>query len=297
MTQGMITGVKRFEIHDGPGIRTTVFLKGCPLRCLWCHNPETNLPGAQLLYYPDRCIGCGTCARLCTCHKIGKDGHTLDRMACTGCGMCVSACPAKALQLRGRYVPAEELAEELAEDRIFFDASGGGVTLSGGEPLMQPLFSVELLKRLGEMGIHTAMDTSLYASEAVIARVTPFVRLLLVDIKAIDEQVHLRYTGVSNEPILRNIRRLDQDNRAMEFRVPCIPECNMGQIEKIAEFVGLLKHRYPVKLLPYHDFGNAKSQALGRKQPRFKIPSDQEMEQAAEAFRARGIAVKVSGKG
>lgn len=210
--------------------------------------------------------------------------------------MCASACPSKALRLQGHPVTSESLAEELAEDLMFFESSGGGVTLSGGEPLMQPQFTADLLKRLGERGIHTALDTSLYAPASVLAQVAPFTRLLLVDIKVMDDQVHRRYTGVSNLQIIRNIREMDRQNRPMEFRIPCIPDCNMDQMEKIAAFLRTLEHPYSVKLLPYHDFGNAKALALGKRQPCFRPPTAEEMEQAVSLFRSNGIQAAGGGR-
>lgn len=289
MIRGRITAVKRFEIHDGDGIRTTVFLKGCPLRCRWCHNPETIQPKLEPLLYRDKCIGCGICASLCSCHRLEEGIHRFDRESCTGCAACVESCPAKALVSGGKWVTAQELLPELLEDSMFYQASGGGVTLSGGEPLFQPEFAARLLHLLKEAGVSTAVDTSCYAPPAALEGLLADTDLFLVDIKAMDAQVHRRCTGVSNEVILENIRLLDSLGKTMDLRVPVIPGWNDDQMEKIADFAATLRRARSVKLLPYHDYGQAKAAALDQKTEPIAVPTQEQMRHWQEVFLARGL--------
>lgn len=289
MIRGRITAVKHFEIHDGDGIRTTVFFKGCPLRCRWCHNPETIQPKLEPLLYQDRCIGCGTCANLCGCHSLVEGIHRFDRDPCTGCNACVENCPTKALVSGGKWVTARELLPELLEDSMFYQASGGGVTLSGGEPLFQPEFAAQLLRLLKEAGVSTAVDTSCFAPPAALEGLLADTDLFLVDIKAMDEQVHRRCTGVSNGAILENIRLLDSMGKTMDLRVPVIPGWNDDQMEKIADFAATLRCARSVKLLPYHDYGQAKASALDQKTEPISVPTQPQMRHWHEVFLERGL--------
>ena len=231
-----ITDIQRFCMRDGPGIRTTVFFKGCPLKCIWCHNPETQSPQKELFFYPNRCIGCGACA------------------AC---------CPTNALQLTGRDCDAEELLPLLLRDRAFYGEKGG-VTLSGGECLYQASACAELLKLLKKEGVHTAVDTCGAVPREVFEKVLPYTDLFLYDLKAMDEETHLRYTGKSNRLILENLRFLDSVNANVEIRIPHIPTCNDDQIDKIRGFLGTLRNPYPVTVLPYNRYAASKYAALGR---------------------------------
>lgn len=289
MIRGRITAVKHFEIHDGDGIRTTVFFKGCPLRCRWCHNPETIQPKLEPLLYQDRCIGCSTCANLCGCHSLVEGIHRFDRDPCTGCNACVENCPTKALVSGGKWVTARELLPELLEDSMFYQASGGGVTLSGGEPLFQPEFAAQLLRLLKEAGVSTAVDTSCFAPPAALEGLLADTDLFLVDIKAMDEQVHRRCTGVSNGAILENIRLLDSMGKTMDLRVPVIPGWNDDQMEKIADFAATLRCARSVKLLPYHDYGQAKASALDQKTEPISVPTQPQMRHWHEVFLERGL--------
>lgn len=290
---GMILNVKRFEIHDGPGMRTTLFLKGCPLRCKWCHNPESRRREAQLAFYRHKCVDCGACAAVCPsgAQTLVNGVHRFDAEKCVACGKCVAACPKEALALFGRTVSPLEILPELLEDKVFFDGSGGGVTVSGGEPLMQPAFTAELFRLLRENGVHTALDTCLYASREALDTVLPQTDLLLVDLKAIDPEVHKRCTGVSNEIILDNLRYVDRLGKPYEIRIPYIPGENDGEIEKIAAFIDTLKNADRVKLLAYHDLARTKYAALGEdyEMGDRKPPTAAEYEEKFALLAAHGI--------
>lgn len=261
---GTIFDIKRFAIHDGDGIRTTVFLKGCPLKCLWCHNPESISFKPQLAYYVNKCMHCGSCADLCPtgAHVMTEAGHVFHREHCISCGKCEEACPVAALSLFGKTVTPEEILPVLLEDREFYVNSCGGVTLSGGECLMQPDFCAELLRLLKAEGIHTAVDTCGFVPRASIEKVLPYTDIFLFDIKAVDPQVHKSCTGQSNELILENLRYIDAAGKAIEVRVPYVPGHNDQQMEKISALVKTLKNVTAVKVLPYHNYAGSKYEAL-----------------------------------
>lgn len=237
---GRIFEIKRFAVHDGDGIRTTVFFKGCPLRCVWCHNPEGLSPVPQSAFYSHKCIGCGECK---------KENPEV--------------CPGEARVRYGRDVTVEELLPLLLEDRDFYENSGGGVTLSGGECLMQADFCGELLRRLKEAGIHTAVDTCGFVPREALDKVIPCTDVFLYDVKACDEDVHIRCTGQPNGLILTNLRYLDSMGKSIEVRIPYVPQYNDDQIGKIAELLRPLRNIKAVKLLPYHSYAGSKYLALG----------------------------------
>lgn len=290
---GIVLNTKRFEIHDGPGMRTTLFLKGCPLRCKWCHNPESFKRGAELAFYSHKCINCGTCVPACpvSAHKISDGVHTFDSDKCIACGKCSSVCPKEALTLFGREVSPEEILPELLEDKVFFDESHGGVTLSGGEPLVQYEFAAELLKLLKESGVGTALDTSLYAPRKNLDAVMDYVDIFLIDIKAIDSSVHKACTGVDNEIILDNLRYIDSLGKKYEIRIPYVPGENSGEITKIADFITTLENADRVKLLAYHDLSRTKYSALGMDYVMgdTKVPGKDEYEEAFAVLKEHGI--------
>ena len=265
MLKAQIFEIKKFAVHDGDGVRTTVFFKGCPLRCVWCHNPEGLRSGTELALFGHLCVSCGGCASVCErgAHHFGANGHVLDRASCSFCGKCVKACPRDALRLYGREVSADELIPLLLEDREFYEASGGGVTLSGGECLLQADFCAELLKKLKAEGISTAVDTCGYVKREELEKVVPYTDVFLYDVKAADSDVHLRLTGVPNGLILDNLRFLDGAGAKTEIRIPFVPGLNDGEIPAIAGLLRPLSHVTGVRLLPYHDMAAAKYAALG----------------------------------
>lgn len=276
--------IKHFAVHDGDGIRTTIFFKGCPLKCVWCHNPEGMYSERQLAFYSHKCIGCGRCMEICSqkAHSMVEGTHSVDLKKCVACGKCAAECPAQALIIYGIEMTVEELLVEILEDKIFYEHSGGGVTLSGGECLMQSDFCAELLKRVKKAGIHTAVDTCGFVSKKALDKVMPYTDLFLYDIKAMDEDVHSKCTGESNRIILDNLCYLDQCNKEIEVRIPYVPEYNDDQMEKIATFLRKIENLKMVKVLPYHDYAGSKYEALGMNNmlPR-RVPNREEIIQAA----------------
>jgi pyruvate formate lyase activating enzyme len=228
---GTINNVQRLSTEDGPGIRTTVFFKGCPLACSWCHNPESISPHLQIQWYATRCLACRTCLDTCENGALSLDGDrlTIDRSRCQACGRCAEACPANALETLGKKVCAPELVDELLKDRAFFEKSGGGVTLSGGEPLMQASFSLAILQGLKAAGIHTALDTCGLAARQTFERLLPFTDMILYDLKMLDDDLHLKHTAQSNRLILANLIWLNEVIRTKDLpvtlwiRTPLIP--------------------------------------------------------------------------
>lgn len=283
---GKIVSIKRFEIHDGDGIRTTVFLKGCPLSCRWCHNPECIEARPELVYLEQKCLQCGMCEHVCPAHTMKGGKHVYKADKCSSCGKCTEICPGGALKYYGTEISAEELVPKLIDDFPFFKASGGEVTISGGEPLMQPGFTKDVLERLKREDVHTAVDTCGFCTSSVIRSMIPFVDTFLYDIKAFDADAHIRATGQSNEQILNNLKILDKAHALVEIRIPFVPKYNADQIEKIACFLETLSCVKQVKLLPYHSFGNSKYQPLGRKAEHIPLPTEEEIQYALYTLRS-----------
>jgi len=280
---GTVFEIKRFAVHDGDGIRTTVFLKGCPLKCVWCHNPEGISHKPELAYYAHKCIGCGACTTICPngAHSI-KDGiHTFDRSLCTACGKCAEACLGAALTLYGKEMTVDEVLEILLEDRDFYESSDGGITLSGGECLVQADFCAEILRRCKEEGIHTAVDTCGFVSRTALDKVLPYTDVFLYDIKAFDTEVHARCTGQPNQKILENLVYIDQAGKDIEIRIPYVPDYNDNEIEKIGSFLQKIEHLLKVRVLPYHSYAASKYAALDMENtlPE-RIPEEKELTDA-----------------
>ena len=284
---GKIFDIKHFAVHDGPGIRTTVFLKGCPLKCRWCHNPESISPKFQIAWFADKCVECQKCATVCPNNvHVFHNGHSLAVEDCSFCGKCEAICPRGALSVYGKEVTVSDILPALLEDREFYETSGGGVTLSGGECLMQADFCVELLQKVKEYGIHTAVDTCGFVSKEVLDKVIPYTDLFLYDMKAYDEDVHIRCTGRSNGQILENLKYLDGLGKQIEIRIPYVPEYNADQMEKIAKFLAELKHITKIRILPYHNYAGSKYGALTMKNTLpDMLPDDEEIAQARKLIK------------
>jgi pyruvate formate lyase activating enzyme len=263
--EGIIFDIQRFSVHDGPGIRTIVFLKGCPLSCLWCCNPESQKINPIIIFQSSQCIGCGRCVGICPQGILtGQKEGFIDSERCIGCGKCIKVCPVNALMLKGRSMTVEENIKELRKDEINYRRSNGGITLSGGEPLSQPEYAIELLKACHSKGWHTAMETTAFAKKEVIEAVIPHLDLVLLDIKTMDPDISKKYTGVSNEIILENAKRISQITKTI-VRIPTIPGVNATpkDITDICHFVKELHKVNTIHLLPYHNFGESKYELLG----------------------------------
>jgi pyruvate formate lyase activating enzyme len=294
---GFIFNIQGYCIHDGPGIRTSVFLKGCPLRCLWCQNPESHSFYPELVFAEEKCTGCGKCIQVCPENAIrmsGKKSRT-DRQFCKSSGLCVDACPSEARAVIGRRATADEVFKEIAADSLFYQESGGGVTLSGGEPLAQPEFAAHILKKCRDAGFHTALDTCGYASWTIMKEVLRHVDLVLYDFKHMNPELHRKYTGVSNELILHNAEKIHHEmSIPMRARVTVIPGFNDSHenIEATAGFIAdKLSNSIPVHILPYHRLGEAKWDRLDRKSETAAIetPGEQQLVECRRIFESFGL--------
>lgn len=267
--RGYIFDVTRFAVHDGPGIRTTVFFKGCPLHCIWCHNPESIHPLPEIMLYPGKCIGCGECVRVCPqgAQQMDASGeHAFRRDLCRACGRCAVECYAGALVLVGKERTVDEVMALIQQDVPFYERSGGGVTLSGGEPLLQGEFARAILQRCHDEGLHTAVETCGMAPWRSIEHIRPHVDLWLYDLKHLSPTRHKRYTGASNRLILANLCRLAETGAPIEIRIPLIPTVNdeRSHIEAVARFLSSLPHVPTVRLLAYHHMAGSKYTSLGQ---------------------------------
>jgi pyruvate formate lyase activating enzyme len=300
--EGIIFDLKKFAIHDGPGIRSTVFFKGCPLHCRWCHNPEGMSPTPEVMVSAQRCLAeCRACIKLCPQKALakGKDGIVLDRDRCDGCGLCAAACPAEALQMAGRAVSVESVMGELAKDAVFYRDSGGGVTFSGGEPLVQIDFLQELLLAAKKQGWHTAVDTCGHAPFAVFAKIMPLVDLFLFDLKIMDPLKHKSFTGEGNGLILDNLTRLSRLTGSLAIRIPLVTGFNdsHGAMDRMADFCASLPRVHPVHLLPYHRGGSGKRKRLNQADPLpgARPPTAAGMQKIKEIFCRRKLVVTLGG--
>jgi pyruvate formate lyase activating enzyme len=299
--KGTIFDIQRFSINDGPGIRTIVFIKGCPLSCKWCSNPESQLMNVEIMYNASNCINCGNCKDICPENAIDFQAeHKIDRDKCKKCGLCVEKCYYNALLKTGREVNVEELVEELKKDSIQFRRSGGGVTISGGELLTQSDFVRELLKACKAKGWHTTIETTAFGKKELIEKILPFVDLVLLDIKHINKKMHREHIGVDNYLILENAKYISENAKELIIRVPVIPNfnCDKASINDIAEFVSKLNEVERVDLLPYHNLGESKYDNLGinyEMDNKIESPKEELMEEFKKLVESYNLECSIGG--
>ncbi len=275
---GTIFGIQRFSVDDGPGIRTAVYLKGCDMRCAWCHNPESWRPGPEESLDEGLCARCGRCAAVCPAHRIGGGRHDFDREKCDCGGRAAQVCPTGALKRVGETVTAEWVLEQVARDRRYFERSGGGLTVTGGEPTRQPDFLAALLRGAKAAGIGTCLETNGAAPGAVYRAIAPHADLMLIDFKLTDDAAHRRLTGRSNRPVLENIERLSRSGVCVVLRCPIIPGVN--DVPEHFEMIARLTRELPVlgyEIMPYHPLGTGKAERVGRTVPRYPVPDGAEV--------------------
>jgi pyruvate formate lyase activating enzyme len=266
--EGTIFSIQHFSIHDGPGIRTTVFFKGCPLQCLWCHNPESIDYRPEIMLHEEFCIQCGHCLDICpnNCHQMTGTHREFIRDLCTGCGRCAEECCSETLVLKGKKYNVKDVLNEVEKDKPFYEQSGGGMTVSGGEPLAQPRFCRELLKSAAERGLHTVVDTSGYAKWEVFESILEWTSLFLFDVKTYSTELHKHLTGIDNIRIILNLKKLLKGNVPLIVRIPLIHGYNdqLSEMEEIARMIAAINHSTPVHILPYHQFAEQKYHRVGK---------------------------------
>lgn len=301
MTQPLVSNIQRFSVDDGPGIRTTVFFKGCNLRCRWCHNPECISGGYSMQFLANSCTNCGKCLTHCkrNGHEFVNGIHTVNRENCIGCGECAYYCPATAISIIGTAYEPEELIKEVLKDRMYFETSGGGVTFSGGEPMLHADYLKQVLALAKEAGLHTAVDTAGNVPFSSFEEVLPYVDVFLYDIKMWDEERHREATGVSNKLILENLRRLADAGAHVFIRTPVIMEWNgnLEEFQAISSFLaGLAKPVELIQLLPYHSYGVGKYGTLGLKNTieDHTPPTRDFMEEALKCYLDKGLPARIS---
>lgn len=301
---GTIFKIERFAVHDGPGIRTVVFMKGCRLRCLWCSSPESQRLSPEMGYDADKCPHCGECVEACSVEAItasSNNGVVTDIQRCDHCGECVAICPAGARKLIGEVVTVEDVLLEIEKDSAFYHRSGGGVTLSGGEPTMQPEFAAGILKGSLQRGFHTAIETCGHVQWEILEKILPYLDLVYIDIKHMSSERHKDLTGVDNDLILENVKRIDKAyaNLPLILRIPVIPGVNddADNIRKAAEFVGRLGRVERIELLPYHRYGLLMYRVLFRDYtlPKVGVPSEEHLNDLENIIRSYQVPVQIGG--
>lgn len=283
-------------MHDGPGVRTTIFFKGCSLKCQWCHNPESISSGIETEWKPFLCLGCGDCTSVCTSHARYAQAENLvyDRTKCIACGKCAEICVSEAVTMVGRYMTAESIVKEAKKDMEMYRITGGGVTCSGGEPLLQPDAVSEVLCKLKQENIHTAVDTAGNVPWIAFEKVLPYTDLFLFDIKHMDEEMHRKYTGASNRQILNNFEHIPEE-KDIFVRVPVVKGVNDDCLKQIADFLKGRTNVRLVELLPYHALGASKYAGLGKQEKKFASPDTEVLEEAVRYFEKCGIAARAAG--
>jgi pyruvate formate lyase activating enzyme len=302
MNTGLIFDIKKFAMNDGPGIRMTVFFKGCNLQCKWCHNPESMSPKVQKMYNAKKCIGAVKCVEICPNNalEMTKEGVVTNYDICNLCGKCAEICPTKAFEMLGQDISINDLMKMIDNEAIFFDQSGGGVTFSGGEPLMHSEYLLKILKECGKRFYHRVVDTTAFAKLETVLEVAKHTELFLIDLKVMDSAKHKEFTGVGNEKIRSNIMELAKTNCELIFRIPLIKDVNISKenIEETAKFINSLEgNRSVVNLLPYHNIAGNKHLKLGNSTNLnvFETPSDIEIEKIISIFENFGIIATVGG--
>ena len=301
--KGVVFNIQHYSIHDGPGIRTTVFLKGCPLKCLWCQNPESQDLKPVIFFNAEKCTGCGMCMEGCpeAAIRIIEGKSATDRRLCKGVGKCAEICPNEARSLMGRYMSGAEVFEDVNSDFIFYQNSGGGVTLSGGDPIAQPAFSIDILERCRNAGIHTAIETCGCAKWDILKTILEYTDLVLYDIKHMDPARHKQYTAVSNKLILDNAKKIRLElNLPMLARLPVIPGYNdsLDNLNAAARFIANeLGREVKVHLLPYHRLGETKYERMEKPGGcvRIEPPGDERMQELKQMFESYGLTVLIGG--